>query len=300
MAPAVVSMTCPRKATSSPSSATVSAQPAPARPVMATWVWDEASVLQAEQRQRLLAFVRAKSVDLLFVHASPTLEQDPGFEAFASLVEAASLQGAQVTLVAGDPTWIFPAHHVEATAFLERTRRLSDRLTARKLPSTPRVLFDVEPYLLSEWKRTPARTAKMYAELLQVLQETSRRVELEIWHTIPFWFASYEMEGRLLGETVLGRASGVVVMTYRNHAGEVASLAAPILRGADRLQRPVIVAVETAFIDPPHARFCGRTAADFADALRDIARAIGSSPAFAGLAVHKYSSWAMMLPDPVS
>ena len=40
------------------------------------------------------------------------------------------------------------------------------------------------------------------------------------------------------------------------------------------------------------------TAGELAAALRDFARALGASPAFAGLAVHKYGSWSM-LPDSI-
>jgi hypothetical protein len=265
---------------------------------MATWVWDEATILDAERRRALLAFTRARGVQVLFVHASATFEQSSGFEEFASLVAAASSQGTEVTLVAGDPSWIFPAHQAAAVAFLDRARRLADRLAARGLSPSRNVLFDVEPYLLPEWKSEPARTGEHYVQFLHVLSQAGGEAALEIWHTIPFWFASYEIDGRSLGQLVLERSRGVVVMTYGNRAGDVATLATPILRGADRLRRPVVVAVESAGAFPPSVSFWGGTAAEFAGALRDVARVLGASPAFFGLAVHKYGSWAM-LPDPV-
>ena len=93
---------------------------------------------------------------------------------------------------------------------------------------------------------------------------------------------------------MLGQSSGLVVMAYRNRADDVESLAAPILERAARLKTPVIVAVETMCIDPPHVTFCGRTAGELADALDHVALALRASPAFAGMAVHKYASWATL------
>jgi hypothetical protein len=296
MASAAVGITCVGRApTGATLSSTIGAHGT--SPLMATWVWDEATVLEAERRRELLAFARTRSVHVLFVHASVNFEQSPGLEALASLVEAAASQGAEVTLVAGDPSWIFPAHQAAAVAFLDRARRLADRLATLGLSPSRKVLFDVEPYLLPEWKSAPARTAEHYIQFLHVLAQASGESGLDVWHTIPFWFANYEIDRRSLGERVLERSSGVVVMTYRNRVGDVTTLATPILRGADRLRRPVVVAVEMACVELPYVSFCGRTAAEFAGTLRDVARVLGASPAFSGLAVHKYGSWAL-LPDP--
>jgi hypothetical protein len=258
---------------------------------MATWVWDEGTVLDARARHELLAFARANRVNALFVQAAPGYEEDAGFEALAALVAASSAQGASVTLVGGDPSWSLPSHHGDALALVQRARRIGARLAARALPPGGRVLFDVEPYLLPEWHASPATTAAAYADLLRVLGDAGRAAALDVWHTIPFWFPQYGVGGRPLDGLVLERSAGVVVMAYRNRAADVASLAAPILEQAARLRRPVIVAVETTCVDPPHVSFCGQTAGDLADALDRIGLALQVSPAFAGLAVHKYASW---------
>ncbi|HVY41224.1 MAG TPA: hypothetical protein VHM31_24975, partial [Polyangia bacterium] len=101
---------------------------------LATWVWDQATVVSADGRRDLLAFARRKGVDLLFVHATPTFETPPGFAALAALVDGASRAGAAVVLVAGDPAWAQPAHQADAVAAVQRAARLDARLASRGLP----------------------------------------------------------------------------------------------------------------------------------------------------------------------
>jgi hypothetical protein len=260
----------------------------------ATWVWDEATVLSEKTRDVLLAFARAQRVDALFVQAEPEYEQGPKFEALAALVGAASRQGVSVTLVGGDPSWALSAHHAAALELLARAARIEARLAARGLARSGRVLFDVEPYLLPEWRAAPEATGAAYRELLQALAGAGRAAGLGVWHTIPFWFPTTRVGGRPLHELVLEQSAGIVVMAYRNRAPEVTSLAAPILAEAAKQGRPVLVAVETTCVDPPQVTFCGQPAGRFRAALEEIALGLQGSPAFAGLAVHKYASWATL------
>jgi hypothetical protein len=274
--------------------ASAKSPPPPPSSGLATWVWDEATVLGVESRRDLLAFARGKGVDALFVHAAVAYDEGAGFEALAELVRGASRQGASVVLVGGDPSWSLPAHHRDALAFLRRAAALETRLAARHLARSERVLFDVEPYLLPEWKESPARTAASYVELLRLLRAEGRAASLDVWHTIPFWFPQIEVGGRSLDGLVLDEAAGIVVMAYRDRADDVQALAAPLLARAERRGRPVIVAVETTCIDPRRVTFCGQTAGQLGLALDHIALGLHASPAFAGLAVHKYASWATL------
>jgi hypothetical protein len=271
------------------------AQPPPSPSAgMGTWVWNEGTVLSSDARRDLLAFARAKNVGVLFVHAAAGFDGAAGFEALATLVAAASRQGLSVVLVGGDPSWSLPAHHADALAFLERSARLRDRLAARGLPSSGRVLFDVEPYVLPQWRTAREPTIAGYVDFLRVLREAGRAASLDVWQTIPFWFHEHQQAGTPLDELVLEQSAGVVLMAYRNRQDEVRSLAAPLLARAVKRGRPVVVAVETMCIDPPRVSYCGQTPTALASALDHLALALRSSPAFAGLAVHNYASWAQL------
>ncbi|HZU83568.1 MAG TPA: hypothetical protein VE987_11650 [Polyangiaceae bacterium] len=257
----------------------------------ATWVWDADTALSPERRERLLGFARAWSVDTLFVQESPRFERGDGADAFASLVQAAAAQATAVVLVGGDPAWALPAHRGDALAAIERAVRINARLEARKLPRVRRVLFDVEPYLLSEWRRDAGAVVGDYVALLDAIRRASRAAGLEAWQTIPFWFARRDFAGGPLDRAVLERSDGVVVMAYRRDPAAVASAATPVLSDAADLAKPVVVAVETTCVEPTYVTFCGVSAAVLNGALARLEATLGRLSSFSGLAVHQFASW---------
>jgi hypothetical protein len=258
---------------------------------VATWVWDAATVLEPERRRALLSFAAAKGVRTLFVHASKTYLDDAGFDSLAGLVAAAQAAGLSIVLTGGDPAWSAAQGHSEALAFLARVAELEARLAARGLAHSRRVLFDVEPYLLPGWKAEPEQATAEYAALLQALHEAARTAGLEIWHTIPFWFATTPARERRLDRVTLELSDGVVVMAYRDRATDVVAAAEPTLAAAAELEKPVIVAVETQCVEPGYVTFCGKPPQALGDALREVRSRFAGAPAFAGLAVHHLASW---------
>jgi hypothetical protein len=265
---------------------------------LATWVWDEATVEDAAARRGLLEFARQKGIDTLFVQAGAGYDAAPGFAALAALVDGAAKVGTSIVLVGGDPAWSLPDHRQDAVAFVRRAAALEARLAAAGLPRAGRALLDVEPYLLPEWRTARERTAASYVELVRAVRAAGRAASLQIWQTIPFWFPEVASGGQPLTGLVLDESDGVVVMAYRNRADDVRALAGPILDEGARRGRPVIVAVETTCVDPPRVTFCGQTGHELRAALDVLARAFRPAPAFAGLAVHKYASWATLEATP--
>ncbi|HVV16423.1 MAG TPA: hypothetical protein VHH90_04400 [Polyangia bacterium] len=258
---------------------------------LGTWVWDQATVTSDAGRSDLLAFARRKGIDLLFVHATAAYETPGGFAALAALAEGASRAGASVVTVAGDPAWAQPEHQAVALGAVQRAARLDQRLAARGLPRSGRILFDVEPYLLPGWRAAPDRAAAEYDRLLPALRRAAHEAGLQVWHTIPFWYRTMTVAGQSLEDRVLAASDGVVVMAYRNRAEDVQAVAAPVVDRGARQGRPVLVAVETTCVDPPQVSFCGRSGGELARALDRVASGLRGSPAFVGLAVHSYPGW---------
>lgn len=282
-----------------PARATATPPGQPAAPGrLATWVWDEATVQDAVARRGLLDFARQRGIGTLFVQAAPGYDAGPGFAALAALVDGAANLGTSIVLVGGDPAWSLPDHRDQALAFVRRAAELEARLAAAGLPRAGRVLFDVEPYLLPEWRTAREQTAASYVELVRAVRAAGRAASLEVWQTIPFWFPEVESAGQPLTRLVLDESAGVVVMAYRNRADDVRALAGPILDEGARRGRPVIVAVETMCVDPPRVTFCGQTGHELRAALDVLVQAFRPAPAFAGLAVHKYASWATLEATP--
>jgi hypothetical protein len=258
---------------------------------LASWVWDQATVISEDARRDLLAFARNKRIDLLFVDAAPIYDTPAGFSALADLHQAAAQQGTAIALVAGDPSWVMPDRHDEAVAHVNRAARLQAQLAERGLPSSGRILVDVEPYLLPAWRVARERTAADYDRLASTLQAAAHQAGLQIWHTIPFWFREVTVAGQALDDRVLAAADGVVVMAYRNQPSAVRDVMEPVLERAARRGRAVIVAVETTNMNPPEISFCGRPASELTATLERLSLGFAGRPAFAGLAVHSYPGW---------
>jgi hypothetical protein len=268
------------------------------RPSLATWVWDAPTVASSAARGELLAFAKRHGVATLFVHADKSFDADRGFDGLAALVREAARQGASVTLVGGDPAWSLPDHKDDVVAFVRRAASLEARLAAAGLPRARRVLLDVEPYALPAWRSARERGASDYLLMARAARDAGRAAGLEVWHTVPFWYGEISVGGRPLEGLVLDEAAGVVVMAYRDRAADVRALADPLLAAAAKRGRPVVVAVETKCIEPARVTFCGQTGASFGAALETLAGAFAPAPAFAGLAVHQYHSWAKLEAGP--
>lgn len=258
---------------------------------ISTWVWDRDTALRPEAQRSLLDFSRTRNVGTLFVQASSGYDAGGEFDAFARLADGAAQQAVAVVLVGGDPSWALAAHHADAVAFLRLAERVDDRLGQRRLPVPRRVLFDVEPYLLEEWKTSPEVVEKQYVALLETLRAASRSAEIEVWHTIPFWLSDRTVEGRSLDRTVLDRSDGVVVMAYRNSVTDVVSVATGTLQHAAEVRKPVVVAIETKCVEPSYVSFCGASSASFEETLPRLTSSLRRFPSFAGVAVHHYPSW---------
>jgi hypothetical protein len=261
-------------------------------PHLATWVWDQATVTSEHARRDLLAFARAKRIDLLFVDAAPAYDAPEGFAALAALHEAAARQGTAITLVAGEPSWALPAHHADALAQVERLACLEAQLAARGLPGSRRILIDIEPYLLPAWRSARERTAAAYDHLILALRIAAHRAGLKVWHTIPFWFREVNVLGDRLDDRVLTSSDGVVIMANRNQSSAVRILVEPVLERAAHHARPAIVAVETTSANTPEVTFFGRPGGELTAALGRLSQELRGRPAFAGLAVHSYPGWA--------
>jgi len=269
--------------------AATSPQPAPptARAPLATWVWTSRTVLDDRERAALLSFARERAVDTVYVQLSPVYEAE-GWPALLEMIRAAGRHQLRVFWVDGAPDWVSSAGQERALAALARAARLNRALEAAGVARVAGVLCDVEPYLLEAWKNDRARVLADFELLSERLQRASQAASLELWWTLPFWFAEHAGPKAQL---LVQRSDGVVIMAYRNRPEQVVRAARSWLRLAEPLARPVVVAVETQCIEPSYISFCGTNGLQLSAALADIRRELGTSPAFAGLAVHQYSSW---------
>jgi hypothetical protein len=256
-----------------------------------TWMWRKETVLGANERQRLLDFAKEKGVTELYVAIADEYEGSGGLAALAELVRRAQRLAIQIFWVCGDPSWALSAHHARAIAVIEWAARINALLRNLALPEIRGLQYDVEPYLLPEWKASPGSVEPQYAALLAELRDATQAAGFELWLDVPFWLGQRSFQGTSLGRLAAGASDGIVIMAYRNTVTGIVEKATDLLRDSDAKPRSVVVAVETGCREEPVTTLCGISATALDSARVEIRKRLGSFGAFAGLAVHPYEGW---------
>ena len=263
---------------------------------LATWIWKSETILDNEQCGAFLAFARERRVDTVYLQYSPKYEDIAGFEHFSTFMRLAYSSGIQVMFVAGDPKWALSNQHAGALRIIDRTAQLNRRLRAEKVPGVEGVQYDIEPYLLADWKARPGTVEPQFVALLAKLHQVSRREQLALWFTLPFWFEHHPFDKTTLDRAAFPYADGIVIMAYRDSVPRVLRAVQGVIAHALAAECPIVVAIETACNQPTGIAFCGSSQRELEQGLDALRDGMSGDPWFAGLAVHHYASWRALRP----
>jgi hypothetical protein len=258
---------------------------------LATWVWTSETVFETEQRRAFFAFAQAHAINTLYLQHSPQYGEPAGFAILVEFLLQTRAAGIEVTFVAGDPSWALNQHHARAAGLLEETGRLNQRLKAAGAPLVRGVQYDVEPYLLADWKARPGVVEPQYVALVADLHQAARREGVELWLTVPFWFEHHPFGSTTLDRVVSDYVDGIVVMAYRDTPAGVVKAAERVLDHAAPAGRPVVVAIEINCAQPAGVALCLASQAQLGQALAELRARLDQFATFSGLAVHQYAYW---------
>jgi len=258
---------------------------------LATWIWKSETILDDEQCRAFLAFARTRRVDTVYLQYSPRYASEAGFMRFSTFMRLAYGSGIQVMFVAGDPSWALASQHAGALQVLDRTVELNRRLQAGKFPSVEGVQYDIEPYLLADWKARPGTVEPQFVALLAKLHQVARSKQVALWFTLPFWFEHHSFDETTLDRAVFPYADGIVIMAYRDTIPRVLRAVQGVITHALAAECPIVVAIETACNQPPGIAFCGTSQRELEQGLDALRDGMSGDAWFAGLAVHHYASW---------
>jgi hypothetical protein len=211
-------------------------------------------------------------------------------------LNTAAAHGLSVELLFSSDAWIYPQNQPQAVSLVSRAARFAAGLSGTK----PTALhFDIEPYLLPEWKAgAEERIASEYLDLLREIEAARGRLPVHV--DIPFWFCSTPVAwpsgsaSRPLDQPVLAIVDGCTVMDYRNTAVGADGIVADgsgTLVDADAAGKPLVIGVETNPVPPAIVTF-RRLGAEAVDAqLAVVDDLFEGDPAFAGTAVEDYRGY---------
>ncbi len=193
------------------------------------WVWRTKSILEdPKERKIFFDFCKSphcdstKSIKLLFfsVKKGDFLDQKTLCNLRNFLDEAHSQGIGVFYCVGGDPDWAKRENHGKA---LERISLALEFNTQSQSPKErfEGILFDVEPFLLEDWKNDPKTVADQWVELVgkcKDLIESSGQKFIFGW-VIPYWLDKEKYE--FLNKKLQDLTDFVAVMDYWDTAKRI-------------------------------------------------------------------------------
>lgn len=282
-------------------------------PSRGLWVWETSPLLSdPAQRAAFFNFCERHNIDVagVYIRTEPTpggrrLNNAPEW---AAVLAESTGRGMRLHALDGDPSYALHAHHDTMLAVVDAV--ISYNASVEPSARFSGIHFDVEPYLLPEWK-TPETRERLLGEYLDVndrAAKRSRAAGLVYGVDIPFWWqvkdeatgepvsvSTFQGVRKSATEHLLAMVDNVGIMAYRNvptGPQGIVSLALETLDSADRIsQARVFVGLETEKISegvPENTTFANKSLKELQEALAIVDRVFIGRPSFAGVAVHSY------------
>jgi hypothetical protein len=251
---------------------TLTAMPANTR---AMWLWGD------DPAADVVSWAATQRVSEIFVHVSPSVLVNGDLARLQEMRQRADALKIKLTALGGDTSWV--TDHKAALAWQRAVVRTG---------VFAGIHLDVEPYLSDGWTTNLAGTQRSYLALLDKMR-TGSTLPLEA--DVPFWFGEYRVGGKNLADEVLKRVGAVTVMSYRDTGTGPNSMLAIsqdwLTRGATAGKRVRLGAETVPLPDCTHCTFHEEGAARLRSELAKVDAATRRTPAFGGIAVHRYGTW---------
>jgi len=290
--------------------------PAVAAP-RAVWIWEDDAfrMLDKDEAQREVeTFLDQQHISTIFLYADEfngrnILVNEP--KKYRKLIASAHARGFKVFALLGS------AYLRTQEYILQEKRRAAKRMFGSVLDfnkGTPDassrfdgVNIDIEPYLLDDWATGRPVRGRQYldlsAEFMRMKAEAGSSIL--VGPAMPFWYDGIEDvewhgQRRKLNEFVQDIYDYVAIMDYRNVAegsDGIVSHAQDELDYADRMNKKVMIGVETLQTTPAKVTFFGKGAQYFEAQLTLAESAMTRHPSFGGFVVHHLKPYRVLVEE---
>ncbi|RXZ82073.1 copper amine oxidase N-terminal domain-containing protein [Paenibacillaceae bacterium] len=258
-----------------------------------TWIWDS-SIIEQEQEE-ILSFASKHDVNAIYLH----INRDLAPKVYQDFVRSAKEKQISVEALAGRPEWGLKANQEPIQKFMDWVLQYNASATSNE--RFDGFHFDIEPYLLAEWKTNPTTVLEQWIHNLRFIEAEAKGSGLKITLDVPYWLNNFKVPGTSysLSAWMLEKFDGLVIMNYRNHAlgkNGIIDNAKAMLREATLLNKQVIVAVETAKnTESDRTSFYSKSVDFMEQELQTAHQHFSPYASYAGMAIHDYKSWSMMV-----
>jgi hypothetical protein len=287
------------------------------------WVWETQPLLRdSAERRTFFEFCKEFRINTIAMQIATrgtgaNRQLDAAAE-WKTLITEAHRRGMRVHALDGDPQFAYPAQHETALAIVNAI--VGYNASAVAAARFDGMHFDIEPYLLPEWKEPASRELQLaqYLDLNHRAAARARAAGLLYGVDIPFWWhAPDEVTGQPVGlvtfrgqrklatEHLLDFVDNIGIMAYRHVAGGpdgIVTLALDTIRRAEKAGSKVraFVGLETERVGegvPAKITFAGKTGRELQAEVRAAEAALSPYSSFAGLAIHHYGAFRRIVKD---
>jgi hypothetical protein len=157
------------------------------------------------------------------------------------------------------------------------------------------IQVDIEPYLLPEWTADQNAVAVSWQQSLSYFNKLVKKDStLTTTAAVPFWLDNIQLPdgSGSLSAAIMATLDETALMSYRDQALDVVTLAATEIATGNRLGKKVWVSVETKPApDTPLITFYGKGNTEMEHQLALIDGVLKAQPSYTGIAVHDYTGW---------
>lgn len=263
-----------------------------AKPRKGTWIWDTQTM--KSDREEILAFAKQNGVTDIYLyvdldHATP--------EDYARFIIEASKEQIRVEALGGDPSWGLKEKRPYIQEFINWVG--SYNTNVREEERFSGIHFDIEPYLLPEWKTDQDVVLEEWLSNLEfVAKEVRLSSGLKVSLDVPFWIDQIKVPGYAdysVSRWMLKRFDSLALMNYRDQADGkdgMVSHALDIVKEASSLKKSVIVGVEMAPSgEGDKATFYEEGVQAMEQELEKTQDQLKKHQGFQGFAIHGFPSW---------
>ncbi|MCZ8515942.1 hypothetical protein O9H85_26790 [Paenibacillus filicis] len=269
--------------------------------VRATWVWN--SDLISKDPEQLLAFARNNRVNLIFLQINPKLS----FGEYRAFIEKASLSGIRIHALDGDPSWARKENQHKIAELVAWVRAYNE--SASGLQKIKGIHLDMEPYNEPGWNTNQKQSMidGWLSSMDYFTSLTKGLKDVEAGADLPFWLdevpVSPAKNATPMNSWMLERLDYVTIMAYRDQAlsrGGIVDVVKHELETASRLNKKVIVGIETNPVKPGYTTFYDKGMSYVKEQMQLTERTLAVYPSYRGIAIHDFEGWKQLASASIS
>ncbi|WP_082926855.1 hypothetical protein [Paenibacillus tuaregi] len=253
-----------------------------------TWLWDTGLIVH--QADDIVSFSKEQGVKVIFLQIGENVAEDK----YRSFISKAAKEKIQVHALNGRPGWALYDHKAEADEFLDWVKGYNSR--SKPEERFTGVQFDVEPYLLKQWKSKRKVVLQEWMGNMRAWSDSGKQAGLSVGAAVPFWLNGINNPNgngkQPMSEWMVNKLDYLAIMAYRDKASQIYDISEHLLQEADRQEKKIWVGVELAQSkEGEGVSFYAQSEAVLDQELDKLVDLGDKHQSFAGVAVHSYEAW---------